>query len=301
MQRCPRCLAVGLALIDYCYKVATLPAGGGKYFASSTESVLGGVAANAALAMLALGADTRMLSRLGDDASGDWVESELQRRGIDTSFIERVPGRLSASSAVCIDQRGERSIVNYRDPELFSLDLNLPEGLLVGVDAVMCDTRWPSAVRAVLARAAELGIISVLDYDQNPNPESASLIELADYSIFAEPALLTLSDCADARTAIAWAAQRYANTRVAVTCGGAGVLYWADNEVHSIATYPVPVVNTLGAGDVFHGACCYALACGRDFESALHWANAAAAMRVSGEVDFPSLEQVDGLYNQSTT
>ena len=301
MQRRLRCLAVGLALIDYCYRVATLPAGEGKYFASATESVLGGVAANAALAMLALGADTRMLSRLGDDASGDWVVSELQRRGIDTDFIERVPGRLSVSSAVCIDQRGERSIVNYRDLELFGLELNLPEGLLAGVDAVMCDTRWPSSVRAVLARIAELGIISVLDYDQNPNPESASLIELADYSIFAEPALLALSGCSDARAGIEWAAQNYPNTRVAVTCGGAGVLYWAENEVRSIATYPVPVVNTLGAGDVFHGACCYALACGRDFETALRWANAAAAMRVSGEVDFPSLEQVDGLYNQSTT
>ena len=301
MQRRPCCLAVGLALIDYCYKVATLPAGGGKYFASDVQSMLGGVATNAALAMLALGANTRLLSRLGADASGDWVLAELKQMGIDTTFIEQVPGRLSASSAVCIDQHGERSIVNYRDPKLFDSSLNLPEGLLTGVDAVMCDTRWPSAVHAVLSRTSEFGRVSVLDYDQNPAPESASLLELADYTIFAEPALFELSGCADAHTAIAWAAEKYPNARVAVTCGSAGVYFCADDEVRRIPAYPVPVVNTLGAGDVFHGACCYALACGRDFEDALRWANAAAAMRVSGEVAFPSLEQVDNLYNRFAT
>ena len=297
----PRCLAVGLALIDYCYSVDSLPSAAGKYFASAMRSVLGGVATNAALTTLTLGADTRLLSRLGADASGDWVLAELNRLGVDTTFIEQVPGRMSAGSAVCIDKCGERSIVNYRDPELFAASVDLPDELLMGVDAVICDTRWPQAVRAVLPRASELAIPRVLDYDQNPTPESADLVYLVDYAIFAEPALLTLSGCPDARAAVAWAAEKYPNARVAVTCGGDGVYFWAENEVRNIAAHPVTAVNTLGAGDVFHGACCYALACGRDFEDALRWANAAAAMRVSGEVDFPSLSQVDSLYNRSKT
>ena len=297
----PRCLAVGLALIDYCYSVDSLPSAAGKYFASAMRSVLGGVAANAALTTLALGADTRLLSRLGADASGDWVLAELKQMGINTTFIEQVPGRMSASSAVCIDKCGERSIVNYRDPELFAMDVNISDDLLVGIDAVVCDTRWPQAARAVLARASELAIPRVLDYDQNPTPESIDLIDLVDYAIFAEPALLALSDCPDARTGVTWAAGKYPKARVAVTCGGAGVYFWAEKEVQNIAAHPVTVVNTLGAGDVFHGACCYALACGRDFEDALRWANAAAAMRVSGEVDFPSLKQVDNLYNRFAT
>ena len=301
MSSRPRCLAVGLALIDYCYSVDNLPPGGGKYFASAMHSVLGGVATNAALAILTLGAETRLLSRLGADASGDWVLAELKRMGIDTTFIEQVPGRMSASSAVCIDKYGERSIVNYRDPELFGTDVHIPDDLFAGVDAVICDTRWPQAVGAVLARASELSIPRVLDYDQNPTPESADLVDLVDYAIFAEPALLALSGCLDAYVAIAWAAEKYPKARVAVTCGGAGVYFWTDNQVKNIAAHPVQVVNTLGAGDVFHGACCYALACGRDFEDALRWANAAAAMRVSGEVDFPSLSQVDSLYNRSKT
>ena len=297
----PRCLAVGLALIDYCYSVNSLPSAAGKYFASAMSSVLGGVATNAALTTLSLGADTRLLSRLGADASGDWVMAELKQMGIDTTFIEQVPGRMSASSAVCIDKCGERSIVNYRDPELFAAGVGVSDDLLTGVDAVICDTRWPQAARVVLARASELAIPRVLDYDQNPNPESVDLIYLVDYAIFAEPALLALSGCLEARAAIAWAAEKYPNARVAVTCGGDGVYFWSDSEVRNIAAHPVTVVNTLGAGDVFHGACCYALACGRDFEDALRWANAAAAMRVSGEVDFPSLSQVDNLYNRFTT
>ena len=294
----PRCLAVGLALIDHCYSVDSLPSAASKYFANAARSVLGGVATNAALTALALGADTRLLSRLGADASGDWILAELNRWGVDTKFIERVAGYVSASSAVCIDKYGERNIVNYRDPKLFAADVNVSDDLLAGVDAVVCDTRWPQAARVVLARASELAIPRVLDYDQNPTPESVDLIGLVDYAIFAEPALLALSGCSDKRAAIAWAAEKYPNARVAVTCGGAGVCFWAENEVRNIAAHPVTVVNTLGAGDVFHGACCYALACGRDFEGALRWANAAAAMRVSGEVDFPSLEQVDNLYNR---
>ena len=297
----PRCLAVGLALIDYCYSVDSLPSTAGKHFASAMRSVLGGVATNAALTLSTLGADTRLLSRLGADASGDWILASLKQSGIDTTFIKQVPGRVSASSAVCIDKNGERSIVNYRDRELFAGKVDIADDVLVGVDGVICDTRWHNAARAILSRTRESATISVLDYDQNPDPDSASLIELADYTIFAKPALLALSACSDARSAVAWAAQKYPGTRVAVTCGAEGVLFWADGAVSSIPAHKLRAVNTLGAGDVFHGACCYALACGRDFEDALHWGNAAAAMRVSGAVDFPSLEQVDSLYNRSNS
>ena len=286
----PRCLALGLAVLDYCYQVESLPAGGGKYFASGMDCVVGGVATNAAIAMRALGADVCLYSRLGADSNGEWILQQLRAKDLDTGFTEQLPGCSSPCSAVCIDNQGERSIVNYRDRQLFAQPPVVNADMLTGVSAVVADTRWPQAVDAVFAMAAEQGIPTVLDLDQNP--ENHPLIEPADCVIFAQPALQQLSPGVSLSEALLQWSRRYPQKQLAVTCGAEGVLYILAGEVNKLDSYPVKAVNTLGAGDVFHGAFTYALACGQNFRAALQFANAAAALRVSGVADFPSSAQV---------
>ena len=290
------CLAVGLALVDYCYYLPDLPDGAGKYFAERVELCLGGVATNAALAMRALGAEVKLYSRLGQDASGDWIYAQLQAAGLNIdASVERVAGCASPSSAVSISADGERCIVNHRDPQLFAAAPRLPAQLLSGIKAVLCDTRWPRAAAAVMEQAQGLGVATVLDFDLNPDPSSQSLLALADYAVLAQPALVELSGCSQPEAGLRWLAQRYPVKRVAVTCGASGVYaVGTDASLERIAAYRVRAVNTLGAGDVFHGAFCYQLARGSAFIPALHYANAAAALHVSGTT-FPRASAVEQL------
>ena len=92
-------------------------------------------------------------------------------------------------------------------------------------------------------------------------------------------------------------ARRLAPGQLAVTLGGEGVV-WADGiTLHRVPAFNVQAVDTLGAGDVFHGALTLALAERRPWAEALAFASAAAAMkcsRPSGRGSFPNGRKSSG-------
>ena len=96
-------------------------------------------------------------------------------------------------------------------------------------------------------------------------------------------------------------ARRLAPGRLAVTLGGEGVV-WADGTtLHRVPAFKVQAVDTLGAGDVFHGALTLALAERRPWAEALTFASAAAAVkcsRPSGRGSFPTRQEVERLMGE---
>ena len=298
MSTAPVCVAVGLALMDICYHVRHLPQGGGKTFARSIEHHLGGVATNAARAMTALGAETRLYARLGDD---DLAETILQKLDAEKivwrGFVTRVAKAASPQSSVCIDQSGERAIVNYLDPELFSTPPSLPQALWCGAKALLCDMRWPQAVALALQEARKHAVFSVLDYDLAPHTGARALIAKADACIFSKPALLQLCATENIKQALTTVSRSAPYTQLAVTCGHDGVYFLDNNTTQHLPAYAIPTLNTLGAGDVFHGAFTWAIADGCSFTQALQLANAAAALRVSGQSAFPTQTKLLSFFN----
>jgi sulfofructose kinase len=91
---------------------------------------------------------------------------------------------------------------------------------------------------------------------------------------------------------------------LAVTDGPNGVLWQDAHIVRHIPAWPVAAVDTLGAGDVFHGACVVALGEGHDFEHALRFAAAAAALKCrhfGGISGAPSRAETDAFLQSSET
>jgi sulfofructose kinase len=85
---------------------------------------------------------------------------------------------------------------------------------------------------------------------------------------------------------------------LAVTCGGEGVYWLDDGQVRHLPAFEVEVVDTLAAGDVFHGALALALAERRPIEAALPFAAAAAAIkctRFGGRDGIPNRAEVERL------
>lgn len=287
---------VGLAVLDQVFAVATLPTAAGKHFATARRSVVGGVAANAALAVARLGGRARLFGRVGDDAAGREARAALERAGVDCAGLGVAPGATPVS-AVFVDAAGERMIVNHKDAALFAAPPALD---LDGCAAAMADLRWPAASAAALRAARARAIPGVLDYDQAPEPQARALIALASHVIFGAQALAALTGVADPAAALA---QAGAPDFSAVTLGAGGALWRGpDGAVGHVPAFPVRAVDTLGAGDAFHGAAALALAEGADFPAALRFAAAVAALKIarpSGPDSLPTRAEVAALLGEN--
>jgi len=289
----------GLCVLDQIFAVDRLPAGAGKHFATAYRETLGGIAANAAMAIARLGGTARLFSRVGDDEAGRRVCRWLERAGVEVGTIELADGCQTPRSTVCVDRDGERQIVNHKDPALFAAAPTFDVG---GADAAMADLRWPAGTGALLDASRSRGVPRLLDVDQAPETADIAL-EAASHLVFGEAALRALSGDADPARGLTAVHRQMPASAVAVTCGGDGI-WWrgAVGDDGHIAAHAVPVVDTLGAGDVFHGAAALALAEGMNFADALAFANAAAAVKVtrpSGPEHLPSRAETERLWREN--
>ncbi len=282
-----RVLCVGHAVQDYVFTVPQLPRVAEKYRASSFDIVGGGPAATAAVAIARLEGAARLAARLGDDSIATAIEAELAAYGVDCTGVRRFPGRHSSLSAVFVDTAGERMVVNYTDPEMPAEPGWIDDLTLDDVDAVLADTRWPEGARRVLERARARRLPAVLDVDV-PMPSSTELLGAATHVAFSAPGLRELAPHHEPELALRVVALRL-RCWCAVTLGAEGVLFAdgravatsAQLRLERLPAFAVRAVDTLGAGDVWHGAFTLALAEGAEEPAAVRAASAAAALKVT--------------------
>jgi len=290
----PTVLCVGHAVQDFVFTVPTLPDRGEKYRASGFQSVGGGPAATAAVAIARLGGRAVLAARVGDDAAADMIVAELRGHDVDCRHVLRCAGCASSTSAVIVDARGERMIVNHLDPSLPVDPAWLPGPAAVGARAVLVDTRWPEGALAALLAARAAGLPAVLDADR-PIPADGALLRAATHVAFSADALADYTGIVEPARALAEVARSLPGW-CCVTAGGEGVHAIESGAPRHYAAFDVPVVDTLGAGDVWHGAFALALAEGRDEPAAVRSASAAAALKVQragGRAGAPTRAELD--------
>ncbi|MXQ13393.1 PfkB family carbohydrate kinase [Microvirga makkahensis] len=295
-----RVLCVGVAVLDNMFAIDHFPAEPTKVFAQDFRQVGGGPAANAAVTIARLGGDVSLWARVGDDGIGAGVIAELAQYNVDTSTIRRVPGRRTGVSAVMVDDNGERFIIAFADRELDTDPSWLPSELPRNIDTVLCDVRWPAASEKVLRMALESGIPSVLDADLTNDDAVERLIGLASHAVFSAPALRRLAGTDDIEGGLR-AAQSRTKGIVSVTLGADGFAWLEHGEVRRVRAFPIEAVDTLAAGDVFHGAFALALAEGHPTEGAGRFAGAAAALKCTrwgGRAGIPTREELDGFMTE---
>ena len=141
----------------------------------------------------------------------------------------------------------------------------------------MADNRFPEFSLPVAQAAKKNGKIVVMDAD-DPTGETDALLGACSHVVFSSHGLRTTAEMQDFEAGLNATANRTA-ALLAVTDGPNGVWWHDGKSVHQIGAHRVRAIDTLGAGDVFHGACVLALAEGRDFEQALRFSAAAAAVK----------------------
>jgi sulfofructose kinase len=284
---------IGLACSDHIWHVEHFPPQRSRTPAPSYRSEGGGPAATGAVAATRLGVGARLISLFGDDDDGRAHRRELERYGVDLAG-SRVPrGARSFVSAVLVDPHGERVIFPYRGEGLVDDPTLHDWGALDGVGAVMIDGRHPRLAHHALDLLAGHGVVSIGDWGDLREPalraridvlavsEEAAAMMRNDHGFPQPPSSDPHQRIADALRALPLL-RALPEQRVAVTVGELGCV-WLDGRAAWHQRAPtVEVIDSNGAGDVFHGALTAALAERMSLVDALRLATATAALRCAG-------------------
>ena len=295
----PRILCIGMPVRDLTFRIEELPERGFKVNASHFEEICGGNALNAAIGIVRLGGRASICGPMGDvrEASAKYIFEKLAHEGIDTKHIMNMQGLVTPISNIMIDPSGERTIVTFRDPELWKVRLPDAGELLEDCQAILTENRCAEFCTDLCAEARRRGIPVIVDVDRTMSLREG-LLTASSHLVFSSEALQSTASVRDNAEALKKIA-KFTPSFVAGTRGAQGTL-WLDEQhkLRETPAFPVHTVDTLGAGDVFHGAFALAITESQDIPSALRFASAAAALkctRFGGAFAAPQRAEVEQL------
>ncbi|MEO9613154.1 MAG: PfkB family carbohydrate kinase [Nitratireductor sp.] len=270
-------LLAGVAVIDIVMSVDQMPRKAEKYRARDAAIIGGGCAANASVAVARLGGEALLCARVGRDPIGAMIVAGLEAEGVDCARVRRLEKGRSSFSSVFVDAAGERQIVNFRDMAL-SFDAGwLEADIPHDVDAILADTRWPAGAASAMIAARRLGVPGILDAEA-PVREAQEALEHASHIAFSAQGLRDFAGMEDLDRALA-AARAQTGAWVCYTNGEKGAVFLDGATGGRVPAFGVDIVDTLGAGDVWHGAFALALGEGQAETEAIRFANAVAAIK----------------------
>jgi sulfofructose kinase len=272
-------LCSGIAVQDIVMRVEHFPAPGAKVAASEFIITGGGCAANAAVAIARLGGRVAFAGPLGGaaDPVSNRILADLQAEGIDCGGVVRFDGGTASVSLILLDAAGEKTIATRRGVRLGNARPADADKLVADADAVLVDNRFPDFVTAVCRAAQARKIPIVIDLDLATKVDD-SLLALGTHVISSAEALRGTTGLDDYGAGLKRLAEHVSGF-LAITDGPNGV-YWLDRgSLWHMPAFKVKTIDSLAAGDAFHGAFTLALAEGREMPAAMRFASATAALK----------------------
>jgi len=290
-----RLIAVGAICNSTIYRVDQVPSLPAKVLANKMVQVVDGMALSAAYAFVTLGGSAKIWARVGSDHLGVSMRDSLTAEGLDTGGLHSVPGTLTSQATIIVDACGDRLVVPFHDERIDKSADWLPLAEIGQADFVHCDARWVEGAEAALEAARAAKVPSMVDGDVAPLDVLQRLIPLASYAVFSDVGLLGYASCGDVPAALMKVGKTHGG-HVGASCGADGYLWFEDGEIRQVRAPVVKVVDTLSAGDVFHGAFALALLEGKSIENAAQFACVAASLkctRFGGRLGCPIRSEVD--------
>lgn len=273
----PRALFVGLSTVDLLQRVDHPPGVNEKIVARRSDLAAGGPATTAALTCHALGGRSVLLSAFGTGPVARLAAGELTGAGIRLVDAWAGGGDLSVSAITVLEGTGERSVVSRNAQDVAAaVPAGLPE-MVRDADVVLIDGHHPGLAVAAARAAHRAGVPVVLDCG-SAKPVYAELVPLAEAAV-----------CSAAFTtggrggfdAVATALLAGGARVVAMTHGPDPVRWRSREDAGAVDVPAVRALDTLGAGDVLHGAVAFAVASGvRDPQRYLQFGVDVAVVRV---------------------
>jgi sugar/nucleoside kinase (ribokinase family) len=276
----PRILCIGIPVRDLTFRVEAVPERGSKANATHLAEICGGNALNAAIAIARLGGRVAFAGPMGEasETSSGFILDRMAAEGIETSQIVRMPDVTTPVSAIIIDAAGERTLTIYRDPGLWTVKLPHVDALLADCQAVLVESRCALFCVDLCTEARRRGIPVIVGIDRAMSLQDG-LLTAASHLLFSSEQVQETAGIADDGEALR-RLSRLTPAFLAATRGPHGTIWLNETgALEETSAFPVQAVDTLGAGDVFHGAFTLRLAEGGGLREALQFAAAAAALK----------------------
>lgn len=293
-MKCVQIVGIGACVMDTLITVPRYPTEDTKLRAESSAPAGGGPVATGLVAAQKLGVQTGYIGVLSDDAGGRFLAADFEKYGVDTSCVTVQSGYRSFTSCIWLSKESTSRTCVFDRGNLPPLRLNEAQKQAIAkADVLMVDGNELEAAIEGAKIARENGV-AVL-YDAGGRYEGVErLLPLADYLIPSEEFALGITGCKTAAEAAQALYKRFSPKAVVVTCGKrGGVLY--DGVLKEYPIYPAEVVDSNGAGDVFHGAFAAAVVMGYDREKSCHFSSAVSGLKCTGvgaRASVPSFETV---------
>ncbi|MEO6983458.1 MAG: PfkB family carbohydrate kinase [Edaphobacter sp.] len=269
-------VGVGLNATDTVIPLSNYPVRGSKVEYRTVNVLPGGQVASTVVACQQWGMRTRYVGKLGDDDAAILHRKAFALAGVETEIVT-VPGGASPQSLILVDSGGERTVLCRRDERLILHPDDLNREWILNARALHVDGYDTAAATVASGWARAAGIPVIADLDEL-YPGVEELLENVDYLIASRDFPCRLMAEPDLEKALQQMQRRYGCLLAAATLGEEGVLAWDGKQFHHTSAYCVPVVDTTGAGDIFHAGFIYGLLQDWPLERQLDFGCAAAAL-----------------------
>ncbi|MBN1769478.1 MAG: hypothetical protein JXR50_04935 [Prolixibacteraceae bacterium] len=261
-------LFVGLTTVDIQYFVDAHPHEDSKLKADAAPLVLpGGPAANAAIAFAALSGHADFLSCVGQNEFSDFVTIAFEAKNVKLiDAMQALPYHPIMATVITNVSNSKRTIVTHH-PDALDLKIDKPLSSvdLTDYDFVFTDGFYPELAVPLCKMARENGLPVLFD-GGSWKPQMPEILPLVDVAVcsanFIPPGCTTYKQIFEAT-------RNFGVSHMAISRGSEPI-------ITPTGTIPVEItdaVDSLGAGDVLHGALCFYYSQGYEFEEALQKAS----------------------------
>lgn len=265
---------VGLATIDVVYRVDQFPTSNSKVVARSQDLFVGGPATNASVVFAHLGGKTVLVTAVGRHAAVNVLNEEFRQYSIQLSDLHPEFVHAPVISSVWVDEKGNRNVISANATQVDVPPAQVDATVLQGAGVLLVDGHYMEACKTWAKAARQKGIPVVLD---GGSWKDGTEDLLGDVGTVICSADFKPPGCSSEASVFAYLkAHKVAN--VAITNGAEPVRFASPTSEGVVRIPPIEVVETLGAGDFFHGAFCYHVASGGGFLEALVEASRVASV-----------------------
>ncbi|MBY9016399.1 MAG: ribokinase [Candidatus Lokiarchaeota archaeon] len=259
------------------------------------KQFLGGKGANQAVASARSGSKTTFIGKIGTDAFGDQMISQLKSEGINIKYIIRDSQESSGVAFILIDKTGE-NMISVAPGANFNLtpdDLKANNEIIRNANSLVVQMEIPLAtIEEIYKMAAQGNCIKIL----NPaplKPISHSILSNVDILIPNEGELLCLHSLLNLKNLKGEKKERiiqasrdiseYGVNVIITTLGSKGSLIYdaRKDRITDVPALKVQAVDTVGAGDCFNGVLASMLNQGENLITSVKYASAAASIAVT--------------------
>jgi sugar/nucleoside kinase (ribokinase family) len=260
-----RSIFVGLSTIDIVYGVDEFPAPNAKVAARSQSILVGGPATNAAIAFAHLGGQATLVTAVGRHPVAQVIRQELERYAVQLIDLSPDFDDVPVLSSVAVDSAGHRSVISANAARFITSVAEVDKNLCQQAPIVLVDGHFMQACQAWASAAQASGVPVVLDGGswKDGTEELLKSVQTAICSAdFLPPGCRSKDDVMqfliDRRV-----------TNIAITDGAEPIQFASGQASGTLRVPEVEVVDTMGAGDIFHGAYCHFASTGAGFVGAL--------------------------------